>query len=349
MNGRKLSEKEIINKVHVYRFDIGQDLFKRNVGDIKSYIDFVISYPKDILILECIQCHTTDILLPYLDQLKCKKIIHSHGGPGLNMKPFGWEGDVFHTIGHIHNWYRWKKYYNKTLRNSLKNIDAVLCLSLCASDLQYMYKHAKKTFILENAADDLFFTEDAYKLNVNDILNIKQKEYILCISNYIPNKSQIEILKAYNSLPIENKCPIVFIGSKQTKYYHSLYKFAQKISDINNNNIYMLTNVDRQYFPSLIYHSKFFVMASIHEEYPVSLVEAMAVGKVFVSTDAGCSRLLPGGVTVVRRSLLSLFMNIINNDDDMRKTLGNLGKEYAKNNNSKNKIITKLESILNSL
>lgn len=345
-NGHDFPSTELINGVHVIRFNMGLNLFKKNVGDCEAYIECVKNTPKDVLIMECVQCHTTDILLPYLPEMQCKIILHSHGGPGINMSMFGWEGDILHTIGHTHNWWRFKEYYKKTLPTAAKYVDQVICLSLCASDLNYMNKTFSKVTILENAADDMFFDDNLYDNEVTKIIGTEKGDYILCIANYIQNKSQLDILHAFEKMK-DKTISLVFIGSMETAYSLKLKKEVERSKDLSKR-VKLLTHVDRGLFPSLIHNARMFVMASKHEEYPVSLVEAMAAGTPFVSTNAGCARILPGGV-VADRPDLSLFMDMINSMQDMRERLGRQGKSYAIENNKKSKVVQKLNQIIQAL
>lgn len=348
MNGHDNKAQETLNGVTVYRFNWGLNLFKKKYGEYQRYIKFVTEYPKDILFLECLQCHTTDILLPYLKYMNCKVVLHSHGGPGIHQKMFRWDANIIHSIGNTHNWFRWKRYYNSTLPSFSKDIDAVLCLSLCASDLHYMKKHMKRVEILENAANDIFFDEYKQSQDFSSVLNIKAKKYILCIANYIPNKGQLDIVNAFANIKDKNYA-LVCIGSSKNEYYERVLKVANLISHKYGKEIHLLTGIDREYFPSIISHASLFVMGSEHEEYPVSLIEAMACGTPFVSTDAGNARILPGGITVTKRSELPDFMNAVVSIGELGQRLGSQGKDYALRHNKIEAILSQLESILYSL
>lgn len=348
MNGKNLPARETINGVEVIRFNFGIDIFKRPKGDYLSYIEFVKAYPKDILVLECVQCFTTDILLPHLQNMDCKTILHSHGGPGVSMSLFGWEGNVFHSIGHTYNWFFYKYYYGKMIPKYAKYIDKVICLSLCASDLVYMNRTMDDVKIVENAVHDMFFDESLYNIDVSGIIGIKNKDYILCISNYTPNKSQIDILKAFEESSIRD-CSLVMIGSRKSSYYNQVKKLAESISERSGKEIKILTGVNRELFPSILHQARLFIMASKHEEYPVSLVESMAVGCPFVSTNAGCSRILPGGVTVVERKDLPLYLNVVANSNDILSRLSKQGKSYALNNNTLDAVVDRFEKELSSV
>ena len=346
-NGQDLPETDLVNGVEVRRFDIGQTIFKKNVGSIEEYIRFVVGYVKDILVLECFQCQTTDILLPHLSEMKCKVIIHSHGGPGIHQRFIKWETDLKHSIGNSHNWMRWKKYYRKTIPRYSKFIDSVVCLSLCASDISYMTARMKSVEIVENAAQPFFFDESQYCKDVSKILQIKHKNYILCIANYIPNKGQKDIIKAFSRINTKD-LSLVLIGSIENTYYKELCTYANIINQTTGKEIKLLTNIDRNLFPAIIHNSLLFIMASEHEEYPVSLVEAMAVGTPFVSTNAGCARLLPGGVTVLSKKDLSFVIQMLITHPEMLQKYGDQGRVYALNNNTTDIAIARFESVLNN-
>lgn len=348
MNGHDYNVQETLNGVTIYRFNWGVNLFKNKYGEYQEYIKFVTEFPKDILILECLQCHTTDFLLPYLKYMNCKVVLHSHGGPGIHQKMFRWDTNITHSIGNTHNWFRWKRYYKSTLPSFSKYIDAILCLSLCASDLHYMKKHMKRVEILENAANDIFFDEYKQSLDFSSILNLKAKKYILCIANYIPNKGQLAIVKAFANIK-DKDYALVCIGSSKNEYYERVLNEVNLISHKYGKEIHLLTGINREYFPSIISHASLFVMGSEHEEYPVSLIEAMACGTPFVSTDAGNARILPGGITVTNRSELSDFMDAVVSNGELGQRLGSQGKDYALKHNKIEIIISQLESILYSL
>lgn len=348
MNGHDYKVQEALNGVTIYRFNWGLTLFKKKYGEYQEYIKFVTEFPKDILILECLQCHTTDILLPYLKYMNCNVLLHSHGGPGINQKIFRWDTNIIHSIGNTHNWFRWKKYYNSTLPSLSKYIDVVLCLSLCASDLRYMKKYMKRVEILENAANDIFFDKNKLSLDFSSVLNIKAKKYILSIANYIPNKGQIAIVKAFANIKDEDYA-LVCIGSSKNEYYEKVLKEASFISHKYGKEIHLLTGVSREYFPSIISHASLFVMGSEHEEYPVSLIEAMACRTPFVSTNAGCARILPGGITVMERTELSDFMDAVISNSELSERLRNQGFLYSSRNNRIEEIIKRLECIISTI
>lgn len=347
-NGGRVPSQELINGVNVVRFDCGQNLFKRSIGECDNYINFVINEPKDILIMECLQCHTTDILLPHLEKIQCKIIIHSHGAPGILMRPFGWEGDILHSIGHMHNWLRWKFYYKYTFPKYKNKIDAGICLSLCASDMEYLCKHLNDVYIAENAANSLFFDEAQYQFDISTLFTLKNKRYIVNISNYSDRKNQLLLMKSFAQSGI-NDVSLVLIGSKPNSYYDKCVRYANQLAKTHSLDIVLLHDIDRKFFPSIIHNADLFVMTSKWEEYPVSLVEAMAVGVPFLCTPVGNAHMLPGGVTSRCNEEIPFLLKILLRSPDILLRLSDQGKRYSSCSNSIGKVIEDYERIINKV
>ena len=348
INGGKSAKQEVLNNVKVFRFDISQTIFKNIVGETDNYINFISNNDCDVIIMECLQCHTTDILLPYLKDMKCKKVIHAHGAPGILMKPFGWEGDWFHTIGHTHNWLRWHKYYQRIFPKYAQYVDAGISISLCASDLDYFSRHLKNVYIVENSANDMFFDETQYNKEISTILSLQSNRYILNISNYSDRKNQILLIKSFVEADLKDTA-LVLIGSQNNAYFKKAKRYADSVAETTGTEIVMLHNIDREYFPSIIYHASLFAMTSKWEEYPVSLVEAMAVGTPFLSTPVGNAHTLPGGVTSRFDSEIPLLLRTLLNNREVLMRLGQQGKQYATQCNTLNKIIQRYEAVLRKI
>ena len=344
-NGNGFASHEVINGVDIYRFDIGQNIFKRNTGNVDEYISFIKGFQKEILILECLQCHTTDILLPYLHEMNCKIVLHTHGAPGLTMKPIEWEGDLLHTIGHFDNWRRWKTYYKSEFPKFSKDIDAGICLSLCASDIDYLNKHLKQVYIAENAANAMFFDRQMYAKDISSVINVKNSRFIVYISNYCHGKNQITLLKEFSKANVED-CALVLIGSERNSYCEKVIKMAKEIETNNNCEIKVLYNIDRTYFPAILNRAALFVMTSKLEQYPVSLVEAMAVGLPFISTRVGNAHILSGGVTARTNSEISTLLKTFLSNPTLIERLSRQGKDYANNNNTLKVVVDNYEQIL---
>lgn len=346
-NNQKVGNNETINGVDVHRFAFYGNIFKKIKGDVQSYIKFVKDYGQDVLLMECLQCLTTDVLLPILKDLKCKVVIHAHGAPGLYSNPFKIEGDIKHTIGHTYNWAYWKYYYLYTFKKYANYIDASISCSVCASDLPYFTKYIKKNFILENSADDIFFRDDNYEDNIYNTLGIKSSNYILNIATLCDRKNQLLLIDVFAKAKLQD-CALVIIGTEKNDYYHKLVKKACRVSMCYGCEIKIFDkSIPRTMFPSIIRDAKLFVVTSKWEEYPITLVETMAIGTPFLSTPVGNAHTLPGGVTSRSNKELPILLNTLYSDNRRLKRMGIMAKEYAKMNNMPSAIISDLIKIFN--
>ena len=346
-----LKREEIVDNIHIYRFDIYFIKFIGYKGEIDNYIDFVKQFNCDIIINENSQCVTTDLLLPLLNQIKANKILHVHGFSGLKIKKLFAisSGKLKNKLGHFYNYFRMKKYYGK-FYEYLPYYDKILCLSNADSGKEYIETHTnKKVEILENAAEEKFFSDNKDRNIVNKYLINKNNNYIISVANYIPVKNQEMILKMFYQSNFKN-CELILIGSQKTYYYDRIINMNKKLQKkYGNKNVNIYTNVNREDTITLIASAKVYVVSSKSEEYSVSIIEAMASKVPFVSTNVGNSAILPGGVVVDTISQMGNAIKKMLDDEKYRESLGKEGFEYASTHCRTEKAAKQLEEYCKSL
>ena len=89
-----------------------------------------------------------------------------------------------------------------------------------------------------------------------------------------------------------------------------------------------------------------YLVASTYEEYSISIIEAMASGIPFISTNVGNAKLLPGGIVIERVDQMSNKIDEIIEKNELYLKLHNNGKKYAYENCKIEKNIEKLLEIL---
>lgn len=322
--------EETLNFVKIIRKNIYYTRYKGFAGNIEEYIKFVVNFNCDAIIFECSQCITTDLLLPHLKEINKKKILHSHGFSGLTLKPYKKASNLRGTIGNGYNWFRWNLYYNFKFKKYVKDFDDTICLSDIDSSKDYLDKYAKRVYVLSNAADDMFFEERNTENKISDYTNLKNNKYFLSVANYQEYKNQIGILKQF-FISKTNKYDLVFIGSNANEYYEELIKQYKKLQEIYGAKpVHFLTGVARNDIPAILRNATLYLVGSTFEEFSISLIESMAVGVPFISTDVGNARLLPGGITIKDISNMADSIDMLIADNVRYVDAKMQGKSYAK-------------------
>jgi glycosyltransferase involved in cell wall biosynthesis len=341
---------ELINGVKVNRFNLYYNFLKMNCGNKQEYINFVLSYECDAIIFECSQCITTDIILPYLRKIKTATLFHSHGFAGLTLKPFKKNSTLAKTIGNTYNWLRWNLYYKFYFKKYVNAFNTTICLSKIDSSINYLKKNAKNVSVLSNAADDMFFSKyEKNNLAVCKYTKLKNKSYCISIANYQEYKNQIGILEQFYKSGIIDY-DMVFIGSSKSEYYEKLIYANNKYKKTyGNRGIHFLTNVDRKDIPLILNNATLYLVGSSFEEFSISLIEAMAMGIPFISTNVGNAVLLPGGVTINSIDQMSNEIFRLINSKEVYKQYSECGKIYALDNCRVEAIVNKLTYIISNI
>lgn len=339
-----------INGVKVYRFPIFLDVLHRYRGECEQFVEFVKSYGADILIIECSQCITTDILLPYLNDIPGKKIFHSHGFSGMVLKPLQIKADLWHTIGNTWNWISSKWYFSHTFKAAIKYFDASMCLSEVDSSRYYLKEAIPNSHILDNAADNMFFADNVKSGALSKYTIIENERYMMCCANYSVVKNQKDMILQYYKSKASKYTSLVCIGSFPTEYYKECCTLVAKLEKkCGHRDVHLLYGVSRSDIPSIMKGASLYLVTSHIEQYSISIIEAMSQGLPFISVDTGNARVLPGGATLRSIDEMHIFIDNLMSDKEKWNKYSEDGFEYAKRNCRIDTVLDKLESIIQSV
>lgn len=341
---------ENMNGVKIHRFNIWRDWKHTNKGDFNSYINFIKKYTADVLIIECAECLTTDILLPYLSELKCKKVFHAHGLSGFDNKFFEIKENFKHTIGSTYNWFNSKIYFEGLFKKSIQHIDMFLCLSEVDSGIEYVKKNAKKYQILDNAADNMFYSPNISDDLISKYVKLSNSRYLISCANYTVVKNQKKLIREYYKSRSSHTYSLVCIGSSATNYFYECINLVKKLEQkYGHRDVHLLYGVQRTDIPSIFKGASLYLVSSIWEQYSISLIEAMSQGVPFISTNVGNASVLPGGITLLKKDCMHKKIDFLLTDKVLYKTYSSAGKEYAYSNCRIDIVVRKLVSIINEL
>lgn len=340
--------RDNVNGVKVYRFDMWKDWKHCYRGDTSGFVKFVIDYRADVNILECSECITTDLLLPHLHELSGKNIFHSHGFSGLEGKPFALKGSLFHTIGNSVNWLCSQYYFRYTLKKTMPSFASTMCLSEVDSSRDYLKKYSRKSYILDNAADDAFFDmANCERETLSKYVALENHRFMVSCANYTFIKNQQELIRQYYASEESKHCSLVCIGSLPTEFYHKCQELVATLeSQHGHRDVHLLHGIDRADIPAIINKAWLYLVSSRYEQYSISIIEAMSQGVPFVSTNVGNARVLPGGITIDTGADMHKAIDLLASDEDLYNRYSKAGKEFAYTNCRIDAVVNKLEGII---
>lgn len=314
---------EILNGVEILRVD-AYNFYYWHKGNKKEYQNIVLKKTRnaDALVAVCLQSFSADWLLDVLPQIKCKKILYLHGMPDFkvhisdfsNLKKLA--KTIFRNI-------RWKYFYTVHL-NQIKRFDAIT--HLYKNDNSYKYflsKGYKNNYVIENACNDIFFENIDYD---------NKKKYFIYVGNYCDRKNQELALKAFYETNLTD-FGFVFIGSQKNEYCNKLISLNDSLKEQNGeHNVEILYGIPREKISEYTKNAYACVISSNYEYYPITIVESLAVGNPFISTDVGIVKLLPGGVIANVKEEISYWMEFFGKNEEYKNELGKAGRNYALKN-----------------
>lgn len=289
-------------------------------GSKQSYISTVLKEVEsmDVMINVSLQTPTTDLLLPYLNKIRCKKVLYLH-----DMYDFKWSMMDMVNLTRIFS----KLYYNFTRRmyysrlyKKLYAYDLITHLTQFDNSYKYMLKYGiKNNIILGNAALDSMFEPCQKKID---------RSYFLSVANYAEHKNQKFILSAFYHSGCN--CEMIFIGRERNKYFDELVELKQKLDNLyGKKQVSFYAGISREETEAFLKNAKAIVLGSRVEKFPVVIVEAMASKIPFISTNVGCVKYFPGGFIVNNGDEMAYWMSFIINNPEISILYGNVGYEYA--------------------
>lgn len=250
----------------------------------KKYVNRIMTFQPDILVVVCTQTWTFDWLIPYLDKIKCSKVFYSHGYSG-------WKDDYSYIkelekrniLGVLEIFL--KKRYARNLYKFIAKYDLAVYLSKENDAAKYADMHQLKNGkVLENAIDDIFFDT---KIRHEYLEKTHDEISYLFVANYNQNKNQEMLLKAFFNANI-GKSRLIFAGYEENEYLNYLKTYAREYEgESTKKRVEFNVHLTREQIIELYKASDIFVCPSKSESYPIVAHEAAAVAMPIISTDVG--------------------------------------------------------------
>lgn len=319
----RLPEAATNDRFEVHRFSVCEN-GEVDTSEAQSYIDFLIESRPAVTVFHCWSSWPIDIALKHISKIGGKKILLSHGY-------------VTHTI-------YWHRRFPWGLWSWLQRLPEVFALP------RQMASFDQIVFLSEKTDGGRFFDSwVARKLghpNISVIPNAVNKSnwdkippdfkerhhmsdgtFFLCVANYSLRKNQLLALEAFCEAGIPGSS-LVFVGSSLEGYGMEVRDKWISLKDSHSNiDVHFLEGLDRIEVISAIRSCDIFVLSATAETQPISLLEAMACGKPFISTDTGCVSEFKGGIVVSSMNGMVTEMQRLAASPGERSKIGKEGKE----------------------
>ncbi len=190
---------------------------------------------------------------------------------------------------------------------------------------------------------DLSEIDNRNDLDFRKKYNINTKYMVLCVSNFFPDKGQLDLVKILNILSEKRKDFTGVFISSSINYYPGqiIANETQKQLRSSKFKSLFLKNIGRDYTLAAFAEADVFAFPSKREVAPIVILESMASSVPWVSLVVGNIPSLQGGICVQFRakdkfgnakydeSTYGLFADSINRlleSDDFRKDMGRQGR-----------------------
>ncbi|MEO7098017.1 MAG: glycosyltransferase family 4 protein [Luteolibacter sp.] len=299
-------------------------------GEIEAYREFLYGFNPDVIVFHGWDTWPTEVTLPILPELPCKSVILSHGYSARiipNLKRFPWG---------ILRYLRWLPYVFD-LPHQLRTFDRVVFLSY-KTDFGRFYDGWVAEFIdcknIRVIPNSVTAELKSNSSNFREKMGLGEGILFLCVANYSPRKNQEMALKAFCRANIPGSL-LVFIGSSLGDYGRRVQEiwYSQQASHPDLN-VYFMEDLTRMEVVSAFRSCDTLVLSATAETQPIVIIEAMACGKPFISTDTGCVSELGGGVVVKTVSEMAKQMRRLAQDPAGRETLGRQARKFFEHHHS---------------
>lgn len=311
-------------------------------GDTAAYGQFIGSYDGDIILCNGWEIWATDVAIPFFPKSKARKVMVSHGFGAHLWHPyrrFAWG---------LGQWLLAQPYVLR-LPKMMKAFDRLIFLSP-RRDAGRFFDHsvARRFFsdrisILPNGVH-LSALENA-RADFRRQWNLNTKHLLLNVAYYSPLKNQLATLRDFVRANRPD-ATLVFIGSAFNDYSARMESFYQSSrAQFPRAQVLFLEKIPRETINAAYRAADVFILSSKQETQPLAILDAMACGVPFISTNVGCVRDFPGGWVVSSGRRTTQAIHDLLDKPGLRLQLGEQGSAACIAKYDWNHVLTEYEHL----
>ncbi len=311
-------------------------------GQVEAYQAYLLAYDGDAILFNGWHSWPSEVALTIADRIPAFTLLLSQG-TSYNLR----------TEPGLSGWLRWLSYrpYAWRFAAKLRRFDYYIVATEMANRIRFDDKRLADRLgipnlrVIPNGANPLFFKEPKVPGAFRQKYAIPPGDLVLCVSNYLPSKGQLAMLRAFLAANLPNAV-LVMIGSEFNAYSDQLISEA---GTAVGSQVVLLANLPQVDIRHAYRDADLFVTATYMDAQPLMLLDAMAAGTAFLSRRVGCIEEFPGGLTFTSQDELQSKLIALMTDAAQRNELVRAGLEAAKNYYNWESSMDKYDQLLQNL
>jgi glycosyltransferase involved in cell wall biosynthesis len=315
-------------------------------GEISAYHTFIATVEADVLLFHGWQNWIVDTALPVLAKSSAQKILLSHGFDAHLRKPsprFPWGfGSWLRARPYVWRLPKMLRAFDRIVflsaqRDAGRFYDALLANAICP----------ERVSIIPNGVH-----LDQFRLARPDFRKahgIETRFLALNVANYDDRKNQLATLADFMAANRDDTT-LVFIGGEFNAYHVELIRAERDLCKrFPKARVKFLEKIPKDTIYAAYQAADLFLLSAKQETQPLAILDAMAAGVPFVSTDVGCVREFPGGLIARSGPETTAAINLLLEDEKRRRELGREGRAACEATYNWERVLDDYEKLFRTL
>ena len=310
-------------KIHQFRVHGSYQAGKGYRGEVAEYREFMAHCPADVILFHCWQAWPVDAVIPALGDSPARKILISHGFDAQVWKrqsrpPWG-----------LGVWLRSLPYVRR-LPRMMRAFDRLVFLSERQDrgrfyDMRIAQRACpERVSVIPNGVHLAEFSR--VRESFRQAHHIQTRFLALHVANYDDRKNQLATLQDFMAANRPDTT-LVFIGGEFNAYQGRLAAVQVALQKrFPQANVQFLQKIPKDSIYAAYQAADIFLLGAKFETQPLAILDAMAAGVPFISTNTGCVSEFPGGWVCPSGPATTAAINHLLDHAEFRKALGAQGR-----------------------